>query len=964
MKRKSLLQLLLVASLLVLGLLMATLASGAEPTTKPAQSQAVAFQDTYSRDDGAPPEDSLGTTEAGPGLAVLDYRELGGCCGTPGVADIAEIEGGSLVVHGRGTDPAWVELDDAGRDFDFEVEAEFLATDVDGSAVANSVSFLIRNAGASGDGTIFSPGAVSFEMLLDGTFGVRGFVTDMDDNISLAQGIVDAAAFATADLDGDGRLEMGEPFTLRLILEGDSFSFDFNGSRQISNTDLSVLPEPPAAADRLLFGRNRWRFASTEVEIQFDNLRSLTGSTATATITPSMTTTPTVSLTPTSSLIPTVTPTATPERSTGPHLDIPSDIPATADQPVSIPINFSSNGHDIASTTFSIDYDQVCLAFDPTDSDGDDVPDAIVFGVPEAFGTTVAFDESDPDGELDFFIADTLPPLASLPDGTIATMSLTPTCQASPNTTTIAAVNFATDPPASFGNTEGHSVPGTTSNGSVLIQSSLPGDCNADHAVDAGDIPALALEIFDGDGANPADTQGGTFAGDPVGCNANQDALVDAGDITCLGLLIFNGPGACGSGDRECIAPPSGLVGWWPGDSDANDISGNSNHAQLANGALAGTPGKVGGAFEFDGVDDVADTDLTLPAQGTLELWVNPTSLSHDHGIIGTFGKANGDDRLWLKVTGPEGGIGGPNRLRVNLGSCCAADIDISSPLALETWTQLALTFDYILDDYVLYVNGQIAGTTTVSRDAPTGKLSFGGLNSTWGESLFFGGLVDEVTLYDRVLTTNEIEAVFNAGSAGKCKDNTHSLISAGSSRTLLSSGAQPDGPMLAVPDLMSPPASRHASVPVDFTSNGHSIAAIAFSVDYDESLLAFDPTDDDQDNLPDTITLNLPSAFDASVNFDESDSIGELDFLIADTLPPLASLPDGTVATVSLNVVRSPTSTTSAKVSFSDNPVASFGNTSGQSVPGTTRDGSVLIRCPDCVLFLPMMLTSGTNER
>jgi hypothetical protein len=72
------------------------------------------------------------------------------------------------------------------------------------------------------------------------------------------------------------------------------------------------------------------------------------------------------------------------------------------------------------------------------------------------------------------------------------------------------------------------------------------GDANADGKVDAGDISALILEIFDGDGNLAGDTPGGTFPGNPTGCDANADGYVDAGDISCTILIIFNGPGSCG----------------------------------------------------------------------------------------------------------------------------------------------------------------------------------------------------------------------------------------------------------------------------------------------------------------------------------------------------------------------------------------------------------------------------------
>ena len=72
------------------------------------------------------------------------------------------------------------------------------------------------------------------------------------------------------------------------------------------------------------------------------------------------------------------------------------------------------------------------------------------------------------------------------------------------------------------------------------------GDCNADNAVNAADVSAMVLEIFDGDGNTPAGVPGGTFPGDPIGCNANADAVVDAGDLVCVARILFGTGGGCG----------------------------------------------------------------------------------------------------------------------------------------------------------------------------------------------------------------------------------------------------------------------------------------------------------------------------------------------------------------------------------------------------------------------------------
>ncbi len=232
---------------------------------------------------------------------------------------------------------------------------------------------------------------------------------------------------------------------------------------------------------------------------------------------------------------------------TGPHLEIPDQIPSFPFQTVSVPVQFSRNGTDLATITFSVDYDQTCLQFDPTDADGDGNPDAVTFNLPASFQGSATFDGNDADGELDFFVGDIFPPLSALPDGALATIAFQVICQPPSSTPILASVGFSTDPAASFGSTSGQSVPGTTADGSVAITPIPRGDCNADTLVDAGDISATVLEIFDGDGTLPQNAPGGTFPGNPVGCNANADIAIDAGDISCTVLLIFNKQAACGA---------------------------------------------------------------------------------------------------------------------------------------------------------------------------------------------------------------------------------------------------------------------------------------------------------------------------------------------------------------------------------------------------------------------------------
>lgn len=260
-------------------------------SSQPVAAYTVEFWDSYSRGDGAPPEDSLGTTESG---VILDYRELSAGGGSPSVGDVALIESGKLVVQGQpsSTAPAYVELDNAGTDFDLEVQAEFLVTNLDATSVANDITVFMRNNGVGADGTVFTPGLVIFAIHVDGFYEVRTTASGMGGLFTLEQGSVNSIFFDTADLDGDGRLEEGEPFTLRLDLVDNIFSFRFNGFRQMSDVVLSALPSASASADRLLLGRNRYGGGSGVV-VRFDNLRSYGEPALTVTPTESPTKTPT-----------------------------------------------------------------------------------------------------------------------------------------------------------------------------------------------------------------------------------------------------------------------------------------------------------------------------------------------------------------------------------------------------------------------------------------------------------------------------------------------------------------------------------------------------------------------------------------------------------------------------------------------------------------------------------------------
>jgi len=178
--------------------------------------------------------------------------------------------------------------------------------------------------------------------------------------------------------------------------------------------------------------------------------------------TPTLTPTFTVSPAPTETPTPSRTPSATPTSPAGPFLMVPVLAYVHAGQTITVAVYFGSSGRSIASTSFSLDYDTSVLTFTGAS-----------FPVPGDFQAGVTHDAGDSDGELDFIIADVHPPLAALPDGSIAHVTfLAGTPQMGHFQET--RLDFSADPPVSFRDTSGQAVAGTASGGEIVVWLGTP----------------------------------------------------------------------------------------------------------------------------------------------------------------------------------------------------------------------------------------------------------------------------------------------------------------------------------------------------------------------------------------------------------------------------------------------------------------------------------------------------------
>ncbi len=205
------------------------------------------------------------------------------------------------------------------------------------------------------------------------------------------------------------------------------------------------------------------------------------------------------------------------------------------------------------------------------------------------------------------------------------------------------------------------------------------------------------------------------------------------------------------------VGVPDGIVSWWPGDGNAYDIIG-TNHGEARNG-VEYTSGMVDEAFSFDGVDDVVDMyeDVTDDLQQlTIELWVKLNSVPNS---IGRFVSLNGEKAI-LRHDGENN----PGQLHFYMSfepPIGMQGIRVDDVLLSDVFYHVAGTYD---GNYMrLYLDGEEVGSLMVSGTPVTGN---GVTFSCETETL--DGLLDEVCIYNRALTSDEIRLIYETGDKGK----------------------------------------------------------------------------------------------------------------------------------------------------------------------------------------------------
>ncbi|MBX4192571.1 LamG domain-containing protein [Candidatus Parcubacteria bacterium] len=235
----------------------------------------------------------------------------------------------------------------------------------------------------------------------------------------------------------------------------------------------------------------------------------------------------------------------------------------------------------------------------------------------------------------------------------------------------------------------------------------------------------------------------------------------------------------------------SGLVSYWKldessGNADdsfsSNDLTNNNSisytAAQINNGA------DLNGSSQYFSIADGSQSGLDFSSEMSAAFWIKldsePTQDGGWAGLIGKDSNADTDERgydfYYIKAAGSSGD--GANVLRFYAFDHSGSHQrrSVIQTLATSTWYHIAVTWDGTQSQnsrIKIYVNGtentnegsETAGDITTINDS-TGPFMIGAEPFVLGTNRYkVDGVFDEVGIWDRALTAQEVSDLYNSGS-------------------------------------------------------------------------------------------------------------------------------------------------------------------------------------------------------
>lgn len=201
----------------------------------------------------------------------------------------------------------------------------------------------------------------------------------------------------------------------------------------------------------------------------------------------------------------------------------------------------------------------------------------------------------------------------------------------------------------------------------------------------------------------------------------------------------------------------SGLVNYYKLD----DLTGADELAALnltSAGTTAVVTGKIESAVSFNtgSLSNVGNNaQISVSNNYSISLWFYTTTTNDNRGVL--CNRVGDNDRLGIAMK--------TNKMSIRSYGGAGSDVHTSATAntAINTWYHLVLTHTNA-NAITLYINGVAQTGTTETMTPAAAGFTLGNFAGYAHADYGFKGYIDEVAIFDKVLSTTEIADIYNAG--------------------------------------------------------------------------------------------------------------------------------------------------------------------------------------------------------
>lgn len=188
--------------------------------------------------------------------------------------------------------------------------------------------------------------------------------------------------------------------------------------------------------------------------------------------------------------------------------------------------------------------------------------------------------------------------------------------------------------------------------------------------------------------------------------------------------------------------------------SEVNNVTLNS----LITSSTMGQTGKIDNCFTYAvGNDYVASADVSLLQMGTsdcaISAWIYPTTLTNSEGGYGlpVCGGTTGSMILFVQSTTG----------KLVFGAISVNTVTSNLVVTANNWHHVAASYDQTANEVTVWLDG-VSETISFSTTFTAGTYLIG--QSAFNTSNEFVGKIDELGIWKRKLTSNEVLSLYNSG--------------------------------------------------------------------------------------------------------------------------------------------------------------------------------------------------------